>query len=208
MASPDNQELIKKLQKKLNQTEKESQQTAISEEVSRCQSLSLKGLGAEILEKGRHQGMTCQEIYDKHLSYVIWVMQHQAGNLALIRLIEYAKKIEGAPVPSKGKMEKSTKTESVPLDGTLQALGSESDWEEMTPVPPQASPSETLHMFQAMMGAFNELKIRMDDLHRSNEQQQMSLHQGLGIISQVQVNQETQERRLSQMESHLQQPGK
>jgi hypothetical protein len=58
----------------------------------------------------------------------------------------------------------------------------------------------------AMMGVFNELKLRMDDLHRTSEVQQMNLHQGLGAINQIQVNQEQQDHRLRAIEQQIPKP--
>jgi hypothetical protein len=46
----------------------------------------------------------------------------------------------------------------------------------------------------------------MDDLHRTSEVQQMNLHQGLGAINQIQVNQEQQDHRLRAIEQQIPKP--
>ena len=56
------------------------------------------------------------------------------------------------------------------------------------------------------MGVFNELKLRMDDLHRTSEVQQMNLHQGLGAVNQIQVNQKQEDQRLRAIEQQIPKP--
>ena len=86
-----------------------------------------------------------KKIFDQQLSYVTWVMQHQAENLAFVRLTEYAKKMELSPAP-KARTPRCTMPKTDVCD---------SEWDEMTPVPrgsANISNQETREIFKAMTG--------------------------------------------------------
>ena len=52
-----------------------------------------------------------------------------------------------------------------------------------------------------MMSAFGELKLQMNELGRTSDQHSVTLHQTMGLLQQLQQNQEQQEFRVAQIEA-------
>lgn len=205
MASSQDQ-LIQKLQQKVSRQGQAEQDKLVSQEVNRCRTLPLKELGAEMITRGRCRGQTVNQVYTEHLEYVIWLIQHKKAEPNFINLVEFTKRMEekseGYPQGSASLTPPTRKMETMRPSGKLPTTDeTESDWEEMTPATMKESTNnETQEMFKSMMGAFSELKLRLDDMQQSSSQQQVLLHQSLGAIQQIQTNQENQEHRLNQIE--------
>lgn len=207
MASSNSQkDLILKLQKKVETQKGSAKQMELAREIQRCQQVDLAVLGAEVLDRGDHAGKTVHQVYTENLEYVVWILQHQAKNVNFVKLMEYTKRKEAAPQAAPTAKAAARPQPTIPEvnSGNTPAIEeSDNDWEEMTSQPGSAS-NETQEIFKAMMGAFNELKLRMDGLQQSAENHQVHLHQGLSAISQLQNHQENIDHRLSSMEQKAQ----
>lgn len=206
MASSNSQkELIEKLQKKVNAQQMSEKKGELAREIRRCQTANLTDLGAEVLTRGEHSGKTVHQVYTDNLGYVVWVLQHQKNNIHFVPLMEYTKRKESGPqeVPvAKARASPPGRTPGASSDNTPPIVEDDIDWEELTSQP-DSSVNENQEMFKAMMGAFNELKMRLDGLQMSAEGHQSNLHQGLTAIAQLQSHQEQLDHRLSSMEQKV-----
>jgi len=216
-SSSSQQELIQKLKTRVKASKASANLSELQLEVQRCQAMPLTDLGKEVVIHGCHRHKTVHEVYRDQLDYVVWLMQNQKTNPKFVNIVEYTRRKEDwepfYPVEESPQGYAAPKTKSKPADQSKSSETIphpdevESDWDEMTPdMNENAANSETQQMFKAMMGAFSELKLRMDELHRTSEVQQMNLHQGLGAINQIQVNQEQQDHRLRAIEQQIPKP--
>ena len=142
MANPSNLELLKKLETKIDRQDKEIKERILREEKLRCQNLTLVELQQEKMEKGKHQGKTCQEIYEEDAGYLVWLLQHQENNPQFQKLFELGRRMERvAPAHISPEQEAIPRTSQgylsrieMPSGEMLLQSPSGSEWEEMPTV--------------------------------------------------------------------------
>ena len=202
MASPSNQELIKKLEARVSCQDKEVLSQALQSEKLRCQNLTLTELQEEKIVTGKFQGKSCLHVYQHETAYVVWLLQHQGNSPKFQNIFELSRRLE------KVKAEPTISPQGYPSKPEMTSgrmpnwSPPGSDWEEMSN-PPAAAPtmgeSSTVEMMKTLASALGDIQTKLGQLTINQDLQQTAIQNTHSMILQVQQTQAVQVEKISEL---------